>query len=36
MFDLVGRVYKGVPAPTNLTVPPHFFVGSILTIGEEA
>ncbi len=36
MFDLVGRVYKGVPAPTNLTVPPHFFDGSILTIGEEA
>ena len=35
MFDLVGRVYKGVPAPTNLTVPPHFFEGSILTIGEE-
>lgn len=36
MFDLVGRVYKGVPAPTNLIVPPHFFEGSILTIGEEA
>jgi len=36
MFDLVGRVYKGVPAPTNLTVPPHFFEGSTLTIGEEA
>ena len=36
MFDLVCRVYKGVPAPTNLTVPPHFFEGSILTIGEEA
>jgi len=36
MFDLVGRVYKGVPAPTNLTVPPHYFDGSILTIGEEA
>ena len=36
MFDLVGRVYKGVPAPTNLTVPPHFFEGSVLTIGEEA
>ena len=35
MFDLVGRVYKGVPAPTNLTVPPHFFEGSVLTIGEE-
>ena len=35
MFDMVGRVYKGVPAPTNLPVPPHFFDGSILTIGED-
>ena len=35
MFDMVGRVYKGVPAPTNLPVPPHFFEGSILTIGED-
>ncbi|MEK9649583.1 MAG: ubiquinol-cytochrome c reductase iron-sulfur subunit [Gammaproteobacteria bacterium] len=35
MFDLVGRVYKGVPAPTNLKVPPHTFNGSILTIGED-
>ena len=35
MFDLVGRVYKGVPAPTNLKVPPHFFEGTILTIGED-
>ena len=22
-FDLAGRVYKGVPAPTNLVIPPH-------------
>ena len=35
MFDVVGRVYKGVPAPTNLVVPPHMFEGSILTIGED-
>jgi len=34
-FDMVGRVYKGVPAPTNLIVPPHFFDGDILTIGED-
>jgi hypothetical protein len=27
--------FKGVPAPTNLPVPPHFFNGSILTIGED-
>ena len=35
MFDIVGRVFKGVPAPTNLKVPPHNFQGSILTIGED-
>jgi len=25
-FDLAGRVFKGVPAPTNLPVPPHMYV----------
>ena len=25
-FDLAGRVYKNVPAPTNLEVPPHRFL----------
>ena len=25
-FDLAGRVYKGVPAPLNLLVPPHRYV----------
>lgn len=25
-FDLAGRVFKNVPAPTNLVVPPHHFV----------
>ena len=25
-FDLSGRVYKSVPAPTNLEVPPHSYV----------
>ncbi|KIQ97109.1 ubiquinol-cytochrome c reductase iron-sulfur subunit [Lysobacter sp. A03] len=24
-FDMAGRVYDGVPAPTNLLVPPHFY-----------
>ncbi|MGH1440930.1 MAG: ubiquinol-cytochrome c reductase iron-sulfur subunit [Cellvibrionaceae bacterium] len=24
-FDLAGRVYKGVPAPLNLEVPPHVY-----------
>ena len=33
-YDLAGRVYKGVPAPTNLPVPPYSLAGSILTIGE--
>jgi ubiquinol-cytochrome c reductase iron-sulfur subunit len=25
-FDLAGRVFKAVPAPTNLTVPPYSFL----------
>lgn len=25
-FDLAGRVFKGVPAPTNLEVPPHAYL----------
>jgi ubiquinol-cytochrome c reductase iron-sulfur subunit len=24
-FDMAGRVYQGVPAPTNLLVPPHHY-----------
>jgi ubiquinol-cytochrome c reductase iron-sulfur subunit len=35
-FDLSGRVYAGVPAPSNMKVPPHKIEGSILTIGEVA
>tara|TARA_Y100001970_G_scaffold290274_1_gene423384 strand:- start:37629 stop:38225 length:597 start_codon:yes stop_codon:yes gene_type:complete len=35
-FDLAGRVYSGVPAPTNLPVPPHYFKSkNILVIGED-
>jgi len=35
-FDLAGRVYKGVPAPTNLVVPPYKFLSdSTLIIGED-
>ena len=35
-FDLAGRVYKGVPAPTNLKVPPHTYLSdSRLLIGED-
>ncbi len=25
-FDLAGRVFKGVPAPSNLVVPPHYYI----------
>jgi len=36
-FDLAGRVYKGVPAPTNLVVPPYHFLGdNRIVIGEDA
>ncbi len=34
-FDLAGRVFKGVPAPSNLRVPPHRIDGNVLTVGEE-
>ena len=35
-FDFAGRVYSGVPAPTNLTVPPHYYVDeNVLLIGED-
>lgn len=35
-FDLAGRVYKGVPAPVNLEVPPYHFVGDHrIVIGLE-
>lgn len=33
-YDLAGRVYKGVPAPTNLVIPPHNYSSdSHLVIG---
>ena len=35
MFDIVGRVFKGVTAPTNLKVTTHNFQGNTLTIGED-
>jgi len=35
-FDLAGRVYAGVPAPTNLVVPPYRFVGdTMIIVGED-
>ncbi len=36
-FDLAGRVYKSVPAPSNLVVPPHTYLSdSRLLIGSES
>ena len=33
-FDMAGRVYKGVPAPANLRIPPYSFLDdSTLVIG---
>jgi ubiquinol-cytochrome c reductase iron-sulfur subunit len=35
-FDLAGRVFKNVPAPTNLVVPPYRFASDTrLVIGED-
>ncbi len=35
-FDLAGRVYKSKPAPDNLEVPPHMYLGETkLLIGED-
>lgn len=35
-FDLAGRVYKSVPAPTNLRVPPYRFIrDDVIMIGAE-
>lgn len=34
-FDLAGRVYKGVPAPTNLVIPPYkFLTDTKIVIGQ--
>ena len=36
-FDFAGRVFKNVPAPTNLAVPPyHFASDTTLLIGVDA
>ena len=35
-FDLAGRVYAGVPAPTNLMIPPYSFVSeTLIRIGVD-
>jgi len=36
-YDMSGRVYKGVPAPLNLVVPPYQFISETLVrIGEDS
>ncbi|WP_176754740.1 ubiquinol-cytochrome c reductase iron-sulfur subunit [Nitrosospira sp. Nl5] len=36
-FDLAGRVYKHVPAPTNLVVPPHMYLSdNLLLVGSDS
>mgnify|MGYP002789812003 FL=1 len=35
-FDLAGRVFKGMPAPVNLVIPPHtYLTDSRLLVGED-
>jgi ubiquinol-cytochrome c reductase iron-sulfur subunit len=35
-FDLAGRVFKGVPAPTNLVIPPYKYLSdTLVVIGED-
>lgn len=35
-FDMAGRVYRNVPAPTNLVVPPHRYLSDTkILIGEH-
>ncbi|WPL16169.1 Ubiquinol-cytochrome c reductase iron-sulfur subunit [Thiorhodovibrio winogradskyi] len=35
-FDLAGRVYKGVPAPTNLVIPKHtYLTDTTILVGED-
>ncbi len=36
MFDMAGRVFKNMPAPDNLEVPPHMYLADTkLMIGED-
>ncbi len=35
-FDLAGRVYKGVPAPTNLIIPPYkYLTDATILVGDD-
>ena len=36
-FDLAGRVFRGVPAPSNLVIPPHQYLADTrVLIGEDS
>lgn len=36
-FDMAGRVYAGVPAPTNLEIPPYRYVDdTMIVVGEDS
>jgi ubiquinol-cytochrome c reductase iron-sulfur subunit len=36
-FDLSARVFKGSPAPSNMTVPPHRYASDfVVVVGEDA
>lgn len=36
LFDMAGRVFRGVPAPLNLEVPPHRYeTEQVVVIGED-
>lgn len=35
-FDLAGRVFAGVPAPTNLVIPPYKYLNdNVILVGED-
>lgn len=35
-YDMAGRVYKGVPAPTNLAIPPYYYLSeTMIRIGID-
>lgn len=34
-FDLSGRVYKNVPATSNMEIPPYKYDGNVITIGDD-
>lgn len=35
-FDIAGRVYAGVPAPSNLEVPPYMFESdNVIVVGQD-